>query len=93
MSPLLMKAVIAITAALVFYTIGVWSEHRAKILKPVHLAFFWLGLVMDAAGTRMMSLISGGEQSTLMNVHGITGVIAIVLMLIHAVWALSLIHI
>ncbi len=87
MSPLLMKAVIAITAALVFYTIGVWSEHRAKILKPVHLAFFWLGLVMDAAGTRMMSLISGGEQSTLMNVHGITGVIAIVLMLIHAVWA------
>lgn len=37
-----MKAVIAITLALFFYTIGVWSEHRAKLLKPLHLAFFWL---------------------------------------------------
>lgn len=47
MSPILMKAVTAITLALIFYTIGVWSEHRAKVLKPVHLAFFWLGLCMD----------------------------------------------
>ena len=87
MSPLLMKAVTAITAALVFYTIGVWSEHRAKLLKPVHLIFFWLGLLMDAAGTHMMSLISGSETGMLSNVHGITGMIAILLMLIHAVWA------
>ncbi len=87
MSPLLMKAVTAITAALVFYTIGVWSEHRAKLLKPVHLAFFWLGLMMDAAGTHAMSLISSSETGTLMNLHGITGLAAILLMLIHAVWA------
>ena len=51
MSPLLIKAVIAITLALILYTIGVWSEHRAKVLKPVHLVFFWLGLCMDTAGT------------------------------------------
>lgn len=82
-----MKAVIAITAALIFYSIGVWSEHRAKWLKPIHLVFFWLGLIMDAAGTHMMSLISGSETSMIMSVHGITGMIAILLMLIHAVWA------
>ncbi len=87
MEPLLMKAVIAITAALVFYTIGVWSEHRAKWLKPVHLVFFWLGLIMDATGTYLMSQISIGGGGTVMSIHGITGTIAILLMLIHAIWA------
>ena len=72
MSPLLMKAVIAITLALVFYTIGVWSEHRAKVLRPAHLVFFWLGLCMDTAGTMMMSRLAD---------------VAIILMMIHAVWA------
>jgi len=87
MSPLLMKAVIAITLALIFYTIGVWSERRAKILKIGHLVFFWLGLAMDATGTRMMSMISHQDQNATMGIHGITGMIAIILMLIHAVWA------
>ncbi|MBQ6582599.1 MAG: TIGR03987 family protein [Mogibacterium sp.] len=87
MSPLLMKAVIAITLALIFYTIGVWSEHRAKVLKPAHLAFFWLGLCMDTAGTMMMTRLADSSGGGLMSAHGITGTIAIILMLIHAVWA------
>jgi len=89
MSPLLTKAVAAITLALIFYTIGVWWERLSKQLKTIHLVFFWLGLIMDATGTRMMSMIS--EQDTvnqpLMSLHGLTGIIAIILMLIHAVWA------
>ena len=87
MSPLLMKAVIAITLALIFYTIGVWSEHRAKVLRPVHLVFFSLGLCMDTAGTMMMSRLADGSGGGLMSAHGITGMIAIILMMIHAVWA------
>ena len=87
MSPLLTKAVIAITLALIFYTIGVWSEHRAKLLKPIHLVFFWLGLCMDTAGTMMMSRLADGSGGALSGVHGVTGMIAIVLMMIHAVWA------
>lgn len=87
MSPLLMKAVTAITLALILYTIGVWSEHRAKLLKPVHLVFFWLGLCADTAGTMMMSKLADGSGGGLMGAHGITGMIAIVLMMIHAVWA------
>jgi uncharacterized repeat protein (TIGR03987 family) len=91
MDPLLMKAVIAITLALVFYTIGVWSEHRAKVLKPVHLVFFWLGFCADTAGTAMMSRLAGGLSQAasggMTGAHGITGMIAIILMLIHAVWA------
>lgn len=86
-APILIKAVVAITLALIFYTIGVWSEHRAKVLKPVHLTFFWLGLCMDSAGTFMMSRMADGSGGGLMSAHGITGAIAIMLMLIHAIWA------
>ena len=82
-----MKAVIAITLALIFYTIGVWSEHRARILRPAHLVFFWLGLCADTTGTMMMSKLTDGTGGGLMGVHGITGLIAIVLMMVHAVWA------
>ena len=87
MTPLLLRAVIAITLALVFYTIGVWSEHRAKVLKPVHLIFFWLGFCMDTTGTMIMSRLADNSSRGMTGLHGITGMIAIILMLIHAVWA------
>lgn len=82
-----MVAVTAITLALIFYTIGVWSEHRAKVLKPAHLVFFWLGLCADTIGTTMMSKLADGSTGGLSGAHGITGMIAIILMAIHAVWA------
>ena len=75
---------IIITSALVFYSIGVWSERFQGRLKAWHLVFFWLGLVCDTWGTGLMTQMAGGLT---FDVHGITGVIAIVLMLIHAVWA------
>jgi len=77
-------ATIVITLALVFYTIGVWSERYAGRLKPWHLVFFWLGLVSDTWGTGLMVEFAGGLTT---DVHGITGVIAIALMLVHATWA------
>lgn len=40
MSPMLMIASLAITAALVFYTIGVFAERRAGHLNGRHLALF-----------------------------------------------------
>ena len=86
MDPKLMKAVIAITLALVFYTIGVWSEHRTRELKPVHLLFFWLGFVMDTIGTHQMFQMSGQNNSSLFTAHGITGMLALLLMLVHAIW-------
>lgn len=77
-------ASVVITLALVFYTIGVWSERLAGRLKPWHLAFFWLGLVFDTVGTGMMFDFAGGLTFDL---HGLSGLLAIVLMLIHATWA------
>lgn len=88
MTGILMAAIITITLALVFYTIGVWSEHRSKQLKKIHLIFFWLGLCMDTTGTILMGQIA--EQpifSGKLSLHGITGMLAIILMIVHAIWA------
>ncbi|MGE5630941.1 MAG: HsmA family protein [Caulobacteraceae bacterium] len=78
-------AVVSITAALVFYTIGVWSEKIQGRLKNLHLFIFWLGLVFDTTGTTLMSRIA--SKGPLLSFHGVTGLLAIVLMLFHAVWA------
>ena len=84
MSPKLIMAVTAMMLAVALYTVAVWSEQRAKILKPWHLALFWLGLVFDTTGTTFMSDIAGGFR---FNLHGTVGAIAVALMLGHAVWA------
>jgi uncharacterized repeat protein (TIGR03987 family) len=83
-NPLLPFAVITIVSALVFYTIGVWSEKFAGRLKTWHLAFFFLGLICDTTGTTLMGIIAGKMDFDL---HGLTGALAIGLMLLHAGWA------
>ena len=75
---------IIISLALVFYSIGVWSERIQGKLKPWHLVFFWMGLVCDTWGTGLMMEMAEGLT---FDIHGVTGIIAIVLMLIHAIWA------
>ena len=75
---------IIISLALLFYSIGVWSERIQGRLKIWHTAFFWLGLVFDTWGTGLMFEFVGGMT---FDVHGISGLLAIVLMLVHAVWA------
>ena len=77
-------AVIVINLALVFYSIGVWSERIQGSLKVWHTVFFWMGLVCDTWGTGMMFDYVGGMQY---NLHGVSGLLAIILMCIHAVWA------
>ena len=75
---------IIISLALLFYSIGVWSERIQGKLKPWHLVFFWMGLVFDTWGTGMMFEMADGLA---FNLHGVSGVIAILLMLVHAAWA------
>jgi uncharacterized repeat protein (TIGR03987 family) len=84
MKPLLLFAIAAMVFALAFYTIGVWSEKLAGKLKLWHLVLFWIGLIFDTTGTSMMGIMAGKMDFDL---HGITGALAIVLMLSHAVWA------
>lgn len=80
-----MIPMIVINLALVFYSIGVWSERIQGKLKWWHLAFFGVGLFCDTWGTGLMFEMAGGMT---FDIHGLTGLLAIVLMLIHALWAL-----
>jgi uncharacterized repeat protein (TIGR03987 family) len=80
----LVSSAILISLALIFYSIGVWSERLAGRLKRWHLVFFWGGLVFDTIGTGIMFEMAGGIGS---DIHSVTGLAAILLMLIHAVWA------
>lgn len=84
MSPMPIAAVVTILLAAVIYTIAVFAEFRSRDLKRWHLALFWTGLAFDTLSTTLMSRLAGGFE---WNIHGILGVLAIVIMLTHAVWA------
>ncbi len=75
-----------ITLALVFYSLGIWSERIARYLKPWHVVAFWTGFLFDVAGTWAMHQLAT-KPFNLLESHTLTGQIAIWLMLIHAVWA------
>lgn len=83
----LIAAICTISSALVFYTIGVWGERLQKSLKLWHVIFFISGLCADTVGTTLMEHIA---QLTHLHdrIHTITGFTAIVLMFIHACWAI-----
>ncbi|NOY38660.1 MAG: TIGR03987 family protein [Chlorobi bacterium] len=83
---LLIISTILITLALVFYSLGVWTERIAHYLKPWHVVTFWIGFTFDVGGTTLMHFIAE-DPFNLLNPHTLTGQIALWLMLAHAIWA------
>ena len=77
-------AFIMINLALIFYSVGVWSERIKGKLKTWHLIFFWAGIICDTWGTGLMFDMADGLT---FDIHGISGMAAILLMFVHAVWA------
>lgn len=89
---MLATAIVFITLALILYSIGVWAEKLKGVLEKWHVVIFWLGFACDTAGTSLMSILakSNAEESAVttgQSLHAITGILAIILMLFHAVWA------
>lgn len=87
MDKLLIIAIISITLALIFYTIGVFGEKRKGELTILHTVLFWCGFVFDTLGTTIMGQISKTTEKTGLNLHAITGGLALILMAFHALWA------
>lgn len=85
MPNLLVIAIVFITLALIFYTIGVFGEKKKGELNLFHTILFWLGFICDTIGTSVMSKIA--ENGFKFNIHGITGLLALLLMAFHAIWA------
>jgi uncharacterized repeat protein (TIGR03987 family) len=80
-------AIIAITAALVFYSLGVFGERRSGSLSKSHTVLFWCGFACDTAGTSIMTFIARSSGTPPLSLHAVSGVLAIALMLFHALWA------
>lgn len=87
MSIIIASASVIITAALVFYTLGVFGERRRTVLQGRHVVLFWVGLCCDTTGTLLMSMFARTGGSGEAGLHAATGMLAIGLMVIHAVWA------
>lgn len=87
MSPELIVSTVAISLALLFYTWGVFGERRHGSLNLKYVLLFWAGLVCDTTGTLIMSSIASQSNITGFGIHGLTGALAIVLMIVHALWA------
>ena len=90
---MLVLAIVLISLALVFYTLGVWAERRSGELRWWHVAAFGVGLTADISGTSVMALIANSGDTTidksswLTQVMAVTGGLALVLMALHLVWA------
>lgn len=86
---MLNTAIIFISLACLFYTVAVLAEKTQNMLKGWHVVVFWLGLAFDTIGTTAMSKIVGSFQ---FDFHGVTGMLAILLMIIHTLWATCVLH-
>lgn len=85
-----------VTAALITYSIAVWGEQITNDLKPSFVIMFCIGVVCDATGTLLMmiDMQAGGSVLGFLDTvfHIVTGLAAILLMLIHAVWAIRVLR-
>lgn len=92
MSSLLISAIIIITLALIFYSIGVVGEARRENLLWRDIVWFAAGLAADFTGTMLMRQISQSGETVLApwanTLMTISGTAAIILMLIHIVFAI-----
>ena len=91
MSVSLVVSTLLITLALVFYSVGVWSERIARYLKAWHVVAFWAGFFFDVSGTWAMHRMARGPFE-FWEPHTLTGQIALWLMLAHSLWATSVLR-
>ena len=78
MNEVLIRAVIVVTVALVFYAIGVITEQRNGIVTKIVRIFLTAGVVLDISSTALMIAGSGNIPIT---VHGMIGYSALIVML------------
>ena len=82
---LLTIAIVSMFIAVTAYTTAVFSERKASMLHKKHLIIFGIGLLFDTIGTTSMGAISDGFT---LDIHGLTGLLALILMLVHVLWAI-----
>ncbi len=79
MNPTLIKAVVVVTFALLFYSTAVVIEQRKSLISKRVLFFLTGGVCLDIASTVLMIFGSG---KTPLTIHGVIGYTALLVMLI-----------
>lgn len=82
MNPTLIKAVIVVTFALLFYSIAIVTEQRKSSISKRVLLFLMAGVSCDVTSTALMIIGSGNIPIT---IHGFFGYTALLAMLIDTV--------
>jgi hypothetical protein len=82
LNPTLIKAVIVVTFALLFYSIAIVTEQRKSSISKRVLLFLIAGVSCDIASTALMIIGSGNIPIT---IHGFFGYTALLAMLIDTV--------
>jgi hypothetical protein len=82
MNPILMRAVVVVTFALVFYSIGVITEQRKSSVTNRVLIFLTTGVCLDISSTVLMII---GSRNMTLTPHGVLGYTALAAMLIDTI--------
>ena len=82
MNPTLIKAVIVVTFALIFYSIAVIIEQRKCFVSKRVLTFLTAGVLFDISSTILMIL---GSRKIPITIHGFIGYSALIVMLIDTI--------
>ena len=82
MNPVLTRAVIVVTFALISYSIGAITEQRKSIISKRVLVFLTAGILLDITSTALMI---AGSRNIPITVHGIIGYTALLAMLVDTI--------
>ena len=82
MNPVIIRAVVVVTFALIFYSVAVITEQKKSAITKSVLLFLTGGVLLDISSTLLMLLGSTNDPFT---VHGAIGYSALLAMLIDAI--------
>ena len=82
MNPVIIRAVIIVTFALLFYSIAVVTEQRKYAVSKRILGFLTAGVLLDITSTAFMIV---GSTNIPLTVHGVIGYTALLVMLVDAI--------
>ena len=82
MNSTLIKAVIVVTFALIFYSVAILTEQRKGYISKVVLGFLTAGVILDVTSTLLMII---GSRKIPITIHGFIGYSALLVMLIDTI--------
>jgi uncharacterized repeat protein (TIGR03987 family) len=82
MNPVLIRGVIVVIFALIFYSVGAITEQRKAVVSKRILLFLTAGIVLDITSTALMI---AGSTNIPFTFHGVIGYTALLAMLIDAI--------